>query len=241
MRSKKRKKIIVLIFTFICFNIMIFSVGKLISWQIDNNKTKKTINKANTIVEETKSISIPKLKKINKDSVGWVQVKGTKINYPVVQAKNNSYYLTHDYNKEYNSAGWIFMDFRNNPTNFDKNTIIYGHSRLDKTMFGSLKNILQSNWYKNKDNYYIKYYTNDTKQIWEVFSIYTIPTTDDYIQVQFKDNKEYTKFLNKIQKRSNYKFDVYLSSTDNIITLSTCYGKGKKTVMHAKLVSTTDR
>ena len=92
----------------------------------------------------------------NSDTVGWIEVKGTNINYPIVKTTDNSYYLSHAYDKSKNEAGWVFMDYRNNAINFDQNTIIYAHSRYNGTMFGSLKNILSSSWYTNKNNYIIR-------------------------------------------------------------------------------------
>ena len=79
------------------------------------------------------------LMKKNDDTVGYLMVNNTKINYPVVQASTNSYYLNRDFNKRKNSMGWIFMDYRNNPTNLDKNTIIYGHNIKQGIMFGTFK------------------------------------------------------------------------------------------------------
>ena len=111
-------------------------------------------------------VDFTELEKINKDVKGWIQVNGTNINYPFVQTSNNDYYLTHSFNRDYNSAGWIFMDYRNNINNLDKNTILYGHSRLDKTMFGSQKNLLKSDWYKDKNNHIIKLSTNNTNTLW---------------------------------------------------------------------------
>ena len=68
-------------------------------------------------------INFNELKNINNDVKGWIKVNGTNINYPFVQSKNNKYYLTHSFDKSYNSAGWLFLDYRNN----NKNTIIYAH------------------------------------------------------------------------------------------------------------------
>ena len=81
---------------------------------------------------------------------------GTNINYPYVQTTDNDYYLTHAFNKTRNSAGWVFLDYRNNPDLSDKNNIIYAHGRYDNTMFGTLKNALTNGWLKNKDNFVIK-------------------------------------------------------------------------------------
>lgn len=85
------------------------------------------------------NVDFNELKKFNSNTKGWIQVNGTNINYPFVQAKDNKFYLTHSFDKSYNSAGWVFLDYRNNINELSKNTIIYAHGRLDTTMFGSLK------------------------------------------------------------------------------------------------------
>lgn len=181
-------------------------------------------------------VDFKELKKINNNTKGWIQVNGTTINYPFVQVDNNDYYLTHSFDKSYNEAGWVFLDYRNNINSLDKNTILYGHGRLNKTMFGSLKNIIKSDWYKNKDNYVIKMSTENENTLWQVFSVYRIPTTNDYLKIKFDDDKEYTEFLNKLKKRSTFDFKVDLTKDDKIITLSTCYNDSDKVVMHAKLI-----
>ena len=92
----------------------------------------------------------------NPDTVGWIEVKGTNINYPIVQTTDNSYYLNHAFDGSKNEAGWVFMDYRNDSVNFNQNTIIYAHSRLTGSMFGSLKKHLNSSWYTNKNNHIIR-------------------------------------------------------------------------------------
>ena len=81
------------------------------------------------------------LKRTIPNVVGWVKVNGANINYPFVQANDNKYYLTHSFNKSYNAAGWVFLDYENNNTN-NKNTIIYAYGRTDKTMFRTLRKVL---------------------------------------------------------------------------------------------------
>ena len=181
------------------------------------------------------------LKAINNETVGWVQVNGTNINYPFVQTSDNKYYLTHSFNKSYNSAGWVFMDYRNNIQDLSKNTILYAHGRLDNTMFGSLKNILKSNWYKNKNNYIIKISTEYQNSLWQVFSVYHIPTTNDYIQTKFTNDEEFKEFVDKLQARSAYDFNTTVSGSDKILTLSTCLNEQEKVVMHAKLIKFTNK
>ena len=126
-------------------------------------------------------VDLTSLKQTNPDTVGWIQVMNTNINYPFVQTTDNDYYLNHSFYKKNNSAGWIFLDYRNNINNLDKNTIIYGHGRWDKTMFGTLKNILTNGWLNNKKNYVIRMSTESENTMWQVFSVYKIPTTNFFV------------------------------------------------------------
>ena len=98
------------------------------------------------------NVDFKKLLKQNSDTVGWIYINNTNVNYPIVQTVNNSFYLNHDFNKKSNVAGWIYLDYRADFTNFKKNTVIYGHGRTDKVMFGSLENTLKKSWYTNKNN-----------------------------------------------------------------------------------------
>ena len=181
-------------------------------------------------------VDFTELKKINKSTKGWLYVGGTNINYPFVQHKDNKFYLNHSFDKKYNSAGWVFADYRNKLDGTDKNTIIYAHGRLDKSMFGSLRNIIKTDWYNNTDNLIVKISTEKENTLWQVFSVYKIKTTNDYIQTEFYSDDEYLNFLNKLQKRSKFDFNTDITSTDKILTLSTCYDDNYKIVLHAKLI-----
>ena len=182
------------------------------------------------------NVNFNQLKDINSNTKGWLQVNGTNINYPFVQAKDNKYYLTHSFDKSYNDAGWVFLDYRNDINNLDKNTIIYAHGRLDTTMFGSLKNILKSGWLNNSNNYVVKLSTEAENTLWQVFSVYHIPTTSDYIQVEFSSNEEFTNWSNMLINRSSHNFNTSINENDNVLTLSTCYNDYEKVVLHAKLI-----
>lgn len=204
------------------------------------NPPDEKINKDNPYWDYMKmnliDVNFTDIKKKNNDVVGWIQVSGTNINYPFVQTTDNTYYLTKDINKNNNSAGWVFMDYRNNIKDFDKNTILYAHSRVNGTMFGSLKNIMNNDWYNNKLNHVIKLSTEYENTLWQVFSVYITPVVNDYIQIEFNNSDRYLEFLNIIQKRSAYTFDVSLNNLDKILTLSTCYNDNERVVMHAKLI-----
>lgn len=204
------------------------------------NPPKEEVKKENPYWDYIKmnliNVDFTNLKEKNNDTVGWIQVSGTNINYPFVQTDNNTYYLKKDFNKNYNSAGWVFMDYRNNLENLNQNTILYAHGRIDGTMFGSLKNIFKSNWYNNKNNHIVKLSTEYQNTMWQVFSVYRIPETSDYLEINFNDKEKYVNFLNMLQDRSELKFDVSLNEEDKILTLSTCYKENDRVVLHAKLI-----
>ena len=182
------------------------------------------------------NVDFTNLLNINRDTKGWIQVNGTNINYPFVQTTDNEYYLKRDFNKESNSAGWVYMDYRNNIENLDRNTILYAHGRLNGTMFGSLKNIFASDWFDDTDNHIIKLSTLTENTLWQVFSVYHIPTTSDYLQTDFSSNEEFIKFVTMLMDRSQYEFNVEFNESDKILTLSTCYNDQERVVLHAKLI-----
>ena len=254
-----KKKILTLLLIAMIIALM-FVVYKIVRWKIDNDAIRKQVNDIhsyvnvenvddsdNTVIIDS-DLNIPnvdldnlinvdftELKNQNSDVVAWIKVNGTKIDYPVVQTSDNKYYLTHSFDDSNNTAGWIFADFRNNFVN-DKNLIIYGHARLNETMFGSLKNVFKSFWYTNPDNYIVKLSTPNMNSNWLVFSTYTIPEEDYYIKTDFSDNASFYEFIKKLKDRSVYDYGVKLNENDRILTLSTCYTDNKRVVLHAKLV-----
>ncbi len=181
-------------------------------------------------------VKFDELLKINSSVKGWIQVNGTNINYPFVQHSDNSFYLNHSFDDSYNDAGWVFLDYRNDSEILDQNTIIYAHSRLDESMFGSLKKILKNGWLDKEDNHVIKLSTLKENTLWQVFSIYHIPTSSDYLRINFNSNDDFNSWNSMIIDRSLHDFKTTVSTNDKILTLSTCYGKDEKLVVHAKLI-----
>lgn len=177
------------------------------------------------------------LQEINKDTVGWLTVNNTRIDYPVVQAKDNDYYLRRDYYQNKNRHGWIFMDYRNNPDELNENTIIYGHNLANQTMFGTLRYALNSYWYKKSANQIITFNTPNENMKFQIFSIYTIPTTNDYLDITFPTTDAYQTYIDLVKGRSIYDFNIEVTTDDKILTLSTCAnGNDKRLVIHAKLI-----
>lgn len=178
-----------------------------------------------------------KLLEINPDTVGWVTVNNTKINYPVVKGEDNDYYLKRDFNKQKNSMGWVYMDYRNSINLMSQNTIIYGHNIKGGLMFGSLRYTLNESWYKKTTNQIITFNTLNKNMKWQIFSIYKIGVTNDYLYANFNTDEEYMSFVDMIKSRSIYDFEVEFDKDDYMLTLSTCYGNGdQRMVVHAKLI-----
>ncbi len=172
----------------------------------------------------------------NADVAGWIQVPGTNINYPFVKTDNNDYYLTHSLNRSWNSAGWVFLDYRNNSSLTDKNQILYAHGRIDGSMFGSLVNVLSANWQNNQSNHVVKISNDTSDSLWQVFSVYKVPVTSDYLKTNFDSDAEFGQFIRMISDRSVYDFKTTVTYADKIITLSTCVGLNDRAVLHAKLI-----
>lgn len=178
------------------------------------------------------------LTSINDETIGWLTVNNTKVNYPVVQHTDNDYYLKRDFNKKNNSYGWIYMDYRNNIYNLSNNTIIWGHNLRNGMMFGTLRYATNESWYKNPDNQIITFNTKVKNMKWKIFSIYKIPVTNDYLYANFGDLNEFQSFLDMIRGRSMYDFGVNVSKEDHILTLSTCGPtSATRLVIHAVLVN----
>ncbi len=186
-------------------------------------------------------VNINELKKSNSDTIAWISVDGTNINYPVVQTKDNDYYLYHSFDKTYKKTGWIFMDYRNSSDMSNHNTIFYGHNLLNKTAFGSISNIFTDDW-ASSSNHTIVILTEDMQYVYKIFSAYYIEPEIYYLQNVFYSNSEYQAFLDTIKSRNIINVDNSVDVNDKIITLSTCTddNQGRK-VVHAKLISSSKR
>lgn len=265
MSKRLIKKCSIYILSVIFSMVIALSISKSLIWYKDNTETNKIIDNVNReeykeeIVSTNQELYNPPsdrndsywdyqntpflqidfidLLKQNEDTVGWINVTGTNIDYPIVQSSDNVFYLDHSFDKSYNQAGWIFSDFRNNLDNLNQNTIIYGHARLDNTMFGSLNKILDKTWFDNKDNHIIKISTPMHNMIFQIFSVYIIPKESYYITSAFPSDVAFLEFLDVIMDRSMIEFDTSLNISDRILTLSTCKdNNGNRLVLHAKLI-----
>ena len=193
-------------------------------------------NETPTPIVKEKNPVIMALKDLNSDTVGWLNVPETTIDYPIVQAVDNEYYLKHNFNKARDYSGWVFLNYANSSTILDQNTIIFAHNRYySKTMFGTLSTVGKKAWYQNAKNNLITYNDVNNEMKWEVFAAYTIPVTDDYLKTNFSNQEEFFNFINLIRSRSIFKSDIEINADDKILTLSTCANTQDRFVVHAVL------
>ncbi|MBQ4030924.1 MAG: class B sortase [Bacilli bacterium] len=210
--------------------LMLIGLSGLLLWRDDNTRVKKIVsNVGDYLILDNDSYNIKEeIKDLNNDTVGWLKIDGTSINYPIVQGNDNKYYLTHDYSKKKNSAGWIFMDYRNSMK--DQNIVIYGHHRKDGIMFGDVDKLMKKKFYDNNDGK-ILLVINDENIYYQIFSVYKAESNSNYNQRNYDD---FSLMLEEFKNRSSIKFSSDLEGVEQIITLSTCHDNNKdRLVVHA--------
>lgn len=175
----------------------------------DQSKDGDYVNSAN---EE-------ELKSINSDYKMWIQIENTNINYPVVQSSDNDYYLKHNFRKESNISGTVFVESANDIDN-DKNIILYGHNMRNGTMFNNITNYKEESFF-NEDNK-INIIMNNTLYEYEVFSVYVKNVSEVNLAIGFASEDEFINYAYNQADESIYKKDVDFSAEDNLITLVTC-------------------
>lgn len=175
----------------------------------DQSKEGNYVNSAN---EE-------ELKSINSDYKMWIQIENTNINYPVVQSSDNDYYLKHNFRKESNISGTVFVESANDIDN-DKNIILYGHNMRNGTMFNNITNYKEESFF-NEDNK-INIIMNNTLYEYEVFSVYVKNVSEVNLAIGFANEDEFINYAYNEADESLYKKDVDFSAEDNLITLVTC-------------------
>lgn len=242
-RAKNKKfnflKIIVFLFEVLLITIVIYCCIKIFEWIKENQQRNDILNEIqNTISfdeENVYNVDFKSLKQKNPDTIAWFKINETDIEYPIVKANDNEYYLTHDFYKSYNNNGWAFMDYRNKCDGTDKNIIIYGHNRRDGGMFATLKNILTDEWQNDDNNFIIPFITEKEKEEYKVFSIYKIEMEEYYLKTNFNNTTEFESFINKIKSRSIKDFKVDVKTDDKILTVSTCADDNQyRVVLHAR-------
>ncbi len=233
MMILKNKRACIII---VCFIIFIFSTIKLTIWFTSNLASESQITKLREDVisetseetgETTRKIDFAKIKSINQDVVAWIEIPETTIDYPVFQTNDNEYYLEKDMYKNYNSAGSIFLDYKNVPDFKDENTVIYGHNMRSGKMFADLQKIIEN---QLGNDIKIKIYTEKEEKEYKVFSTYISEPVREPIQTILENRAE---FINTAIEKSKINFATMPGEEEKLLTLSTCDNRGKRIIVHA--------
>ncbi|TRZ39979.1 SrtB family sortase [Niallia circulans] len=242
----QRKKInwiqaLILLISLVIFVFSLFKISDIVYSYAKNDEIMRDIqvvyHKEAQANNSASTAPLQSLTDINEDIVGWLTIADTKIDYPILQTKNNDYYLTHNYKNEASKEGSIFMDYRNNPDTTNRQTILYGHEMKNGAMFGELKKFLDVDFFSQHKRF--SYQTNADNYEVEIFSVYATTTSFDYLKTEFSSEADYKEYLQTITDKSIYDSNVTISEQDQIITLSTCSNISDpnegRLVVHGKL------
>ena len=213
------------------------SIEKMAVTDRDPDKEEKTEKDAGPKPPIT--VDFAKLKSVNPDVVGWIYMEAlTDINYPVVKGEDNETYLHTTYEKNYNFAGTIFVDYENSGDFSDCNTLVYGHNMKNGTMFGQLKKFAQDQETYNKSKYFW-ILTPEKNYRYQIISAYTTGVNSDTYTLFKGPGEEFEKYLQTIKGYSEIKTeDTDLTIKDKIVTLSTCTGnESTRFVVQGKMIN----
>ncbi len=157
---------------------------------------------------------------MNSDVVGWIYMEDSPIDYPIVQGEDNDEYIKKLPDGKYNSAGSIFMDYRNSGDFSDNHTIIYGHRMNNNSMFGTIVNYKNQAWYDEHPRCFIM--TEDENYVVEFFSGYVMSVDGEAWKLDFESDEEFDKWVSRAKARSEFECDVVPEAGERVITLSTC-------------------
>lgn len=223
--NKKIKKIVVVIFV-ISQVLIVGACHKQVKLSGYNIPPVFTVGAEKIVIEQEKQMEqerdysdFSKLLEVNSDTVGWLFMPGTKINYPIVQTTDNEKYLHTGFNGEDNVSGTIFLDYESDPDMMGKNNIIYGHNMKNGTMF---RDLLQ---YKNKEFFeehrYFQIYTLDRVINLKAISCFYGKADADIRQTRFNNQEEYEVFVEKLINKCEYA-ETPDKPVKSIYTLITC-------------------
>ena len=216
----------------------------------DDSTTTKATTTAPAVVTTTTTTTAPlpvlteyeEKYSENEDIIGWIKLEAAGIDDPVLQADDNKYYLTRDFNGNDYQNGSFFIDYKCQFTTRTRpaNTIIYGHNMVTGPSFAKLTRYYDARLngdYANRLDFYINNPTIEFNTIWEterseykVFACMFVNTMEEhgevfkyYKQRDIKNEGQFYEYIAQIMDRSVFYTDVDLEYGDEILTLSTCY------------------
>lgn len=248
-KKKSFKKLFWNILFIVCLGVFIYSAGNIIkdyygsyiaNKQLSSLKNSVFKNKENASEKNTeikKVVNLEELKKINSDSIGWLEIPGTNIDEPLVQGKDNDFYLWRDFEKKtYPVTGTLFLDMYNKPDFSDRISYIFGHNIWDKTKFYALKDFEDKTFLENHKTFYI--YTEKGKLEYEVLGVDLVDPNTPLYELTSNRNKDVNKMKKDLSKHIPKDEVEKINENTKILMLVTCKTPNDNTerrILFAKL------
>ena len=220
------KKILYHIFLLLCIAVFCISAYKLYGYYKSYKEAKDTYEKIKKDnVKKTngdRTIDFDKLRAKNPDIVGWVYAKGTGIDYPIVQGKDNEEYLHMDYNKKKSSSGTIFLDHGCDKSFISDNNIIYGHHMKTHSMFTDLLLYEDEQFAREHP---IQFSTLEETGVYRVIAALQADNNSAlpfYKTTDFSDLGQFERWIQTVESASLYDMNIEANAGDTYITLITC-------------------
>ena len=175
------------------------------------------------------TVDFQALKKINSDIIAWIRIPDTKIDYPVVQGKDNAYYLKHTFQKTEHAAGSIFLDMDNEADFSNRKSILYGHNMKDGSMFGCLDKYLDRDYFEKYNEVFL--FTPEEKRTYHIIAAYEHPAEHILTSYDFSTTEGINDYLRQIPDFVADSGGVIQDETEitpPLLTLSTCTRNDKQ-------------
>ena len=191
-------------------------------------KSKEENNKEKQQDSLKRIAQVKKLQEEYKNIIGWIEIKDTNISYPVVQGKDNEFYLTHDYKGDKAERGAIFLDSNYNWDISGNNFMIYGHYMLNDEMFTDLTKYVKEDFYKKHP--IIRFTTENKDAEYDIIAVFRSKVYNKsdknvfkyYQFINSESEKEYNNFIKNIKEESLYEIEETAKYGEQLITLTTC-------------------
>ena len=184
------------------------------------------MKEVNTLKRTFSKIDFAGMRAVNEDVIGWIQIMDSPVDYPLLDADDNKYYLNHTYDRQWSSYGSIFLEPRNNPDLSERHLVIYGHNMVNESMFGSLLEYKKQEYADTHPE--ITICMPDRDLTYRVFSAYTAHVDSAAYKMTFSDDASFMEMANQMKANSVITADFMPTAEDQVLTLSTCTPEGAK-------------
>lgn len=232
-KFKKFFRLILLLALIGCIIYYAINVSKIKNIQNENKGllnveiNKESLRDGKNQVTE-RMLQVQKLNKEYPELKAWIEIEDTVINYPIMQRNDNSFYINHDYKKEYSKWGALFLDKDFDWSIPSSNLLIYGHNFSDGLMFADLLKYRDEEFYNNHKK--IRFTTIEEDVEYDILAIFNSRVYYKseqnvfryYFFVDAETEEEFDEYVNNAKKASIYKTDIEAEYGDQLLTLSTC-------------------